>query len=90
MATQEDAELISSHGYIHITAIYRATISENDLETSERDFHNYVKREPQKTGGVKTWCSQANTPSRQSTNPQRQLRIITIAEVLPKEQRVQD
>ena len=38
VAKQEDAELTSSHGHTQITTIYRATIDENNLKTSGKDF----------------------------------------------------
>ena len=36
MEEQEDAELTSSLGHTNITATYRATISENDLNTTRK------------------------------------------------------
>ena len=38
MAEQEDPELTSSHGYTKITTTYRATVYENDLKTTSKDF----------------------------------------------------
>ena len=38
MVEQEDPELTSSHRHTKITTIYRASINENDLKTSRKDF----------------------------------------------------
>ena len=38
MVEQEDLKLISLHGHTKITIVYRATIDENDLKASRKDF----------------------------------------------------
>ena len=38
MAEQEDPELTSSHGHTKITTIYRATVDDNELKVSGKDF----------------------------------------------------
>ena len=39
MVEQEDPQLISSHRHGKITTIHRATIDQNDLNTSRNDLH---------------------------------------------------
>ena len=40
MAEKEEPELITSHENTKITSIYRATINENDLNTSIKNIYN--------------------------------------------------
>ena len=44
MVEYEDSELTSSHGNTKMITTYRATIYENDLKTSRKDFP--LKKEP--------------------------------------------
>ena len=39
MAEYKIPELTYSHNYIKITTIYRATVYENELKTSRKDFN---------------------------------------------------
>ena len=43
MAEQEDSELTSSPKHCKITTIYRATVDENNLKSSSKDFPQLKK-----------------------------------------------
>ena len=86
VAEKEDPELTSSGGHTKIATISSATVYDNNLKTGRRNFpqlsiqrrtHNKMSRRD-RDSVVKT-----HTPGRRPTNG----KVITIAEVLPKEQR---
>ena len=85
MAEQEDLELTSCQRHPKITTIYRAIVCEDNLNT-EKIFQSRRYKE----GTTMGWVGEAETRRSQDPHPaSRRLtssRIITIAEVYPKEQ----
>ena len=82
MVEEEDPELTSFHGHTQIVTLYRATIYENNLKTSRKDFpHLRMLRRSNRKGGHNV-PSRPSAPLlvRQPTNR----RPITTAEVLPR------
>lgn len=86
---EERPELTSSHGHTNIIAIYRVAIYANDIKSRRKCFPNTkdIKRNCNETGrrDRDTIQSRFITP-RQVTHKGR---MITIVEVLPKEQGIQ-
>ena len=44
MVEEEDPELTSFHGHTQIVTLYRATVYENNLKTSRKDFPQLSKK----------------------------------------------
>ena len=85
MAEYIDPELTTSHRHTKIRTTYKATIYENDLKTSRKDFPQLKTK--RRNHSEKGWRggdmveSGPIVPGQRSTNG----RNITIIEVLPKE-----
>ena len=59
MVEEEDPEFTSFHGHTQTVTLYRATIYENNLKTSRKDFPQLKiqrRNHSEMNRGAETWC----------------------------------